>query len=174
MNTMEELGVEVLSLDFNRVVADEAAIQQINPQRFEMAMLSAIVHMDNAKEVIVAYKDFAPDAFWIRGHFPKMPVLPGVLMCEAAAQLCNYFSVKLECVSPDRLVGLGGIEDARFRGMVKPGQRLIVTAKAQRLSRRMTKFATHGYTIVNGQLEDIFEAVIIGVVLGKTEDLTRA
>src|SRR5689334_22397880 len=79
------------SLDLGRVLADEDAIRRVNPQRFEMAQLTAIVSVDPERHLIAGYKDVRPDEFWVRGHMPGWPLLPGVLMCEAAAQLCAYY-----------------------------------------------------------------------------------
>lgn len=81
---------DLANLDLSRVVADQDAIRKVNLQRFEMEQLTAIVHIDRDNHVIVGYKDVRPDEFWVRGHMPNYPLLPGVLMCEAAAQLCSY------------------------------------------------------------------------------------
>src|SRR5580658_8765811 len=81
------------SLDLNRVVADHTAILRVNPQRFEMEQLTAIVHIDTQEHLIAGYKDVRDDEFWVRGHMPDYPLMPGVLMCEAAAQLCSYYVV---------------------------------------------------------------------------------
>ena len=75
------------------MLADREAIRQVNPQRFEMEQLTAIVYVDPVNHVIVGYKDVRHDEFWVRGHMPDYPLLPGVLMCEAAAQLCSYYIV---------------------------------------------------------------------------------
>ena len=52
---------------------------------------------------------------------PGYPLMPGVVMCEAAAQLSSYFAVKYDLLGCD-VIGLGGIENVRFRGSVFPGQ----------------------------------------------------
>ena len=77
------------TIDFNHVVVDREAIRRVNPQRFEMEHLNGIVHIDREKNLIIGYKDVRADEFWVRGHMPDYPLLPGVLMCEAAAQLCS-------------------------------------------------------------------------------------
>ena len=58
---------------------------------FEMEQLTAIVFDDVERGICVGYKDIGPDEFWVRGHMPGMPLMPGVIMCESAAQLCGYF-----------------------------------------------------------------------------------
>ncbi len=90
-----EVNFDPARLDLNNVVADHDAILRINPQRFEMEQLTAIVLVDTAQHLIAGYKDVDADEFWVRGHMPGYPLMPGVLMCEAAAQLCSYYMTTL-------------------------------------------------------------------------------
>jgi len=121
--------------DLDRVIADIHEIRRWNKQRFEMEQLTAIVHEDNERGLCVGYKDVTPDEFWVRGHFPITPVMPGVLMCEAAAQLSSYFTQKhrlLDC----EVVGFGGLEEVRFREPVVPGDRLVIAVERVRVRPR--------------------------------------
>src|SRR5947208_16298787 len=97
-------------LDLGRVVADREAIRRVNPQRHEMEQLTAIVLVDLERHVIAGYKDVADDEFWVRGHLPGYPLLPGVLICEAAAQMCSYYMVTAGFLQGD-FVGFGGLEE---------------------------------------------------------------
>lgn len=121
-----------LILDFSQfdpdnVIADVEAIRRYNPQRHEMEQLTAICYEDPVRHVVAGYKDLGPDEFWARGHFPGMALMPGVIMCEAAAQLAGYHSSKHNLM--DGLVGLGGLEKVRFRGLVRPGQRFLIVVR---------------------------------------------
>ena len=87
-----ELHYDPSKLDLEQVLVDQEGIRRVNPQRFEMEQLTAIVHLDNEQHLIAGYKDVRPDEFWTRGHMPGYPLLPGVLMCEAAAQLAAYYT----------------------------------------------------------------------------------
>src|SRR5712692_6806954 len=78
-------------LDLSRILVDQEGIRRVNRQRFEMEQLTAIVHIDREQNLIAGYKDVGPDEFWVRGHMPGYPLMPGVMMCEAAAQLCSYY-----------------------------------------------------------------------------------
>jgi 3-hydroxyacyl-[acyl-carrier-protein] dehydratase len=147
-------------LDFSRVVADREAIHRINPQRFEMEQLTAVVFMDPTQQLIAGYKDVTADEFWVRGHMPDYPLMPGVLMCEAAAQLCSYYIVTNGLQAGD-FIGFGGLENVRFRGVVRPGDRLVLVAKGIRLHRRQTIFNVQGF--VGSAM--VFHADIIGVPL---------
>jgi 3-hydroxyacyl-[acyl-carrier-protein] dehydratase len=119
---------DLAAIDLDRVVADLKGIREINPHRYEMEQLTAIVHLDNEKHEAVAYKDVTHEEFWIRGHMPGFPLMPGVFMCEAAAQLASYYSLRFDLLGGD-LLAFGGIENVRFRGQVRPGDRLIIAAK---------------------------------------------
>jgi 3-hydroxyacyl-[acyl-carrier-protein] dehydratase len=109
------------------VVADLAAIRQYNPQRFEMEMLTAIVHEDAERHACVGFKDLTVDDFWVRGHLPGSPILPAVLMCEAAAQAAHYYAVKHGLYV--RSGALRRLKDVRCRGTAGPGERLFVAVK---------------------------------------------
>jgi 3-hydroxymyristoyl/3-hydroxydecanoyl-(acyl carrier protein) dehydratase len=126
--------VDPASLDFDQVLADAEQIRKINPQRYEMEQLTAVIIEDVASLTCVGYKDVGPDEWWVRGHMPGMPLMPGVLMCEAAAQLCSYFAVHHDLLGAD-LVGFGGMEDVRFRDPVVPGDRLVIACVQEKVRR---------------------------------------
>src|SRR5579884_203884 len=112
-------------IDCAHIEVDLEGIRRINPQRFEMEQLTAIVRIDREDHVIVGYKDVRGDEFWVRGHMPDYPLLPGVLMCEAAAQLCGYYCKTAGLLVGD-FIGFGGLENVRFRAPVRPGDRLLL------------------------------------------------
>ncbi|MDR3633879.1 MAG: beta-hydroxyacyl-ACP dehydratase [Isosphaeraceae bacterium] len=156
--------VDPTSIDTSRVLVDREGIRRANPQRFEMEQLTAIVLLDPAKHLIIGYKDIAPDEFWVRGHMPDYPLMPGVLMCEAAAQLCSYYCQAIK-LNESGFIGFGGMEDVRFRGQVRPGDRLVLVSKAQRVHRRQTQFETQGFVDNNM----VYHGRIIGVPLAGPE-----
>jgi 3-hydroxyacyl-[acyl-carrier-protein] dehydratase len=152
------------SLDLGRVVADREAIRRVNPQRFEMEQLSAIVLMDQDQRLIAGYKDVTTDEFWVRGHMPGYPILPGVLICEAAAQLCSYYIATTHLL-PGDFVGFGGLENVRFRSPVRPGDRLVLIGKSVRLHRKQTIFNVQGF--VGATM--VFHGDILGVALQRSD-----
>src|SRR6185369_11145757 len=115
-----------------------------NPQRFEMIQLDAVVYLNKDEKVIVGYKDVRYDEWWVRGHMPGYPLLPGVLMCEASAQLCSYFAMT-QCEFDGDFLGFGGMDEVRFRMSVRPGERLILVAKTVRFHRRQMVFNVQGF-----------------------------
>ncbi len=110
--------------DENRVIADRSVIDSYIPHRFEMAQVDGILFENADNMTCVGFKDVAADEFWVRGHFPGNPIMPGVIACECAAQVSAYFAAKYKMV--DGVMGLGSIDNVKFRGPIRPGQRMIV------------------------------------------------
>ena len=127
--TAKDLLIDLSEIDLDRVIADQDEIRRHNPQRFEMEQLTAIVFDDFDRKICVGYKDITENEFWVRGHMPGMPLMPGVLMCEAAAQMCSYYAHKHHLLGESKVVGFGGLEDVRFRDPVRVGDRLVVVCK---------------------------------------------
>ena len=75
---------DLAAFDFATPLFTIDEIRVVNPQRFEMEQLTAIVHVDPECHGVVGYKDVRPDEYWCRGHMPGFPLMPGVLQCEAA------------------------------------------------------------------------------------------
>jgi 3-hydroxyacyl-[acyl-carrier-protein] dehydratase len=166
----EAESFDVSRIDFAMPVADQSKIREILPHRFEMEMLTGIAMIDPGRRLVVGWKDVGRDEFWVRGHMPDFPLMPGVLMCEASAQLCCIYNILNKVNDADTLLGLGGLEDTRFLRPVRPGDRLVIVGHGLRVHRRMTRFHALGY--VNG--EKVFETTVIGVPLGRWEDLKGA
>jgi 3-hydroxyacyl-[acyl-carrier-protein] dehydratase len=152
--------VDPATIDTSKVLIDLEGIRMGNPQRFEMEQLTAIVRIDPVERLIIGYKDLTDREFWVRGHMPGYPLMPGVIICEAAAQLSSFFCHQIKLVE-DAFIGFGGLEDVRFRGMVRPGDRLVLVSKAVRVHRRQTIFETQGFVDTNM----VYHGRIIGVPL---------
>jgi 3-hydroxyacyl-[acyl-carrier-protein] dehydratase len=129
----KELILDFSEYDLNHVAADIEEIRRCNPQRFEMEQLTAICFEDPQRNICVGYKDIGPNEFWVRGHMPGMPLMPGVIMCEAAAQLSSYYSHRFSLMTG--VIGFGGLEDVRFRGVVRPGDRFVIVCRLLKLRR---------------------------------------
>jgi 3-hydroxyacyl-[acyl-carrier-protein] dehydratase len=152
-------------IDFTHVLVDQEGIRKINPQRFEMEHLNGIVYIDSVNHLVAGYKDVRPDEFWVRGHMPGYPLLPGVLLCEAAAQLCGYYTFTRGLLEGD-FIGFGGLENVRFRAPVRVGDRLLLIGKGVKLNRRQTIFNVQGFVGTTMA----FHADVIGVSMVRKEE----
>jgi 3-hydroxyacyl-[acyl-carrier-protein] dehydratase len=130
----KDLILDFSEYDMNRVVADIEEIRSYNLQRFEMEQLTAICHCDTRQKICVGYKDITLNEFWVRGHMPKAPLMPGVIICEVAAQLASYFVQKYDLLGA-KVVGFGGLEEVKFRGGVLPGDRLVMAVQLLKVRR---------------------------------------
>lgn len=153
-----EVMFDVSSVDDGRILYDIQKIREINPQRFEMEQLTAIVHIDTVQNLIVGYKDVTDSEFWIRGHMPDFPLMPGVIMCESAAQLIGLYS-KMHLLVAGSFIVFSGMDVVRFRGQVKIGDRLWLVGKAIKVNRRQNIFEVQGF--VKQKL--VFEGTLIGM-----------
>jgi 3-hydroxyacyl-[acyl-carrier-protein] dehydratase len=149
---------DLSNIDLNgKPIFDKDAICTVNPQRFEMQQLDGILWYDKDRELILGYKDVTKNEFWVRGHIPGRPLMPGVIMVEAGAQLFSFF-VKL-IYDEKGFLGFGGIDSAKFRSVVEPGNRLYLLAHITEIKSRKYTCSVQG--VVNGTI--VFEAVIIGM-----------
>src|SRR5882672_9091488 len=118
---------DLSGIDLNAVAYDQEAIRKVNPQRGAMEHLNGINYMDAKIRRIVGFKDVRDDEFWVEGHIPGRPLLPGVVMIEAAAQLASFL---MRHVSGwDGFIGFGGLEEVKFRAPVGPGCRMYIVGQ---------------------------------------------
>ena len=157
----KDLIIDVAEINLNTVIASIDEIRKLNPQRHEMEQLTAIVYEDHSRGICVGYKDVGRDEFWARGHMPGMPLMPGVIMCEAAAQLSSYYVQKHDLLKA-KMVGFGGLEEVRFRDPVVPGDRLVIACELLKARpRRMLICRFQGF--VGGTV--VLEGIIKGIPL---------
>jgi len=154
---------DLSDVNFDQPIFTIDDIRDVNPQRFEMEQLTAVVHVDREGHGLVGYKLVTHDEFWCRGHMPGYPLMPGVVQCEAAAQLANFYARKFKVLGGDFL-GFGGMNDVRFRAPVFPGSRLDIMARIIRMrAPRRAEFSFQGF--VNGTM--VFSGEMIGVAINK-------
>lgn len=148
---------DISNIDLSQIVIDKEAIMAVNPQRFEMQHLDGVIWYDKEKFLILGYKDLTENEFWIKGHIPGRPLMPAVIMIEAAAQLSSVF-VKHVYELPG-FIGFASIDEAKFRKPVSPGCRLYLLG-------HITKFKRRKYTcVVQGFVDEtmVFDTIISGL-----------
>ncbi len=155
----KELILDFSEFDTDRVLADLVEIRRYNMQRYEMEQLTAICFVDFERKICVGYKDVTLQEFWVRGHMPRAPLMPGVIICEVAAQLASYFTQKHDLLGA-KVVGFGGLEEVKFRGGVLPGDRLTMVVQLTKVRRNamiVCRFQgfVHEVMVVEGQLKGI-------------------
>ncbi len=151
-----QLLYDISVIDLSRVVFDQEEIRRCNLQRGDMEQLDGIVYTAPELGRIIGYKDARADEFWVAGHIPGNPLLPGVLMIEAGAQLASFYVRKYE--KWQGFIGFGGADAIRFRQAVRPGQRLYLVGQKQWVRHR--RFCSKIQGVVDGSL--VFESTIIG------------
>ncbi len=151
--------LDLAQLDTDRVIASHEEIYQLNPHRFEFALLDRFCYLDPEPMTMAAIVEVQPDAYWVRGHIPGRPLMPGVLMIESSAQMISYFVKRVRQV--DGFIGFGGVTDVKFRGQVTPGDTLILLGKMLEIrNNRRAVGQTQGF--VDGKM--VYEGIITGMV----------
>lgn len=154
-----KLFVDPRSLDLERVEYDLEAIRAQNPQRFEMEQLTGVLRLDRKAQSIVGFRRYGADEFWARGHIPGRPILPGVLMLEAAAQLGTFYC-KIEHPERQGFWGLAGVDAVKYRGSVAPGETLVIAEVMREVRSRLMRFDFQGF---NGE-KLVVEGTITGML----------
>jgi 3-hydroxyacyl-[acyl-carrier-protein] dehydratase len=112
------------------------------PQRFPMLMIDRVKAIEPGKR-IVAVKNVSVNEPYFQGHFPHRPIMPGVLILEAMAQAAGILVFRTLGAQPDdkSVYYYVGIDDARFKKPVIPGDQLEVDVVLERQLRGISKFA---------------------------------
>jgi 3-hydroxyacyl-[acyl-carrier-protein] dehydratase len=113
-----------------------AEIEKLIPHRWPFLLVDRIVDEDRTRGYIRGEKAVTATEWYFQGHFPGMPVMPGVLQVEALAQTLAIYVARQEGFG-DRMGLFAGIDECRFRRIVQPGDRLSLEVTIEKLGRRM-------------------------------------
>jgi len=119
-------------------VLTTAQIQALIPHRWPFLLVDRIVEYDQAAGRIVGEKAVTASEWFFQGHFPGLPVVPGVIQVEALAQTMAVYVAQQEGFG-DRIGLFAGIEDCRFKRVVSPGDRMRLEITMEKLGRRFGK-----------------------------------
>ena len=125
---------------------DIDAIRRILPHRYPMLLVDAIVELE--AERIVGIKNVTANEPFFEGHFPEFPVMPGVLIVEAMAQVAGVLVLNQIPDRKNKLVLLATIEMAKFRRPVRPGDQLRIEMVVTKRKASVAKM--HGTATVDG------------------------
>lgn len=146
------------------MVMDIKEIQSIIPHRYPMLLIDRIVELEPLKR-IVAIKNITINEEVFEGHFPGAPVFPGVMIIEAMAQTGAVLLFREIPNREEKLLYFTGIEEARFRRPVVPGDQLRLEATVLKYKMGYAKLRAEAY--VDGQV--VAEATITSVLGDKNK-----
>ena len=139
-------------------------IIQILPHRYPMLLVDRILELEPGKR-IVGLKNVTANEQFFQGHFPGAPVMPGVLIVEAMAQCGAVLFLRDIPERNKKLFLFGGVDKARFRKPVVPGDQLIM--ELELLQKRATTIRLRGTARVNGNV--VAEADLLSVMVDRPE-----
>lgn len=147
---------------FMDTILDSIAIQQILPHRPPFLLVDRIVEII-PRERIVGIKQVTINEPFFAGHFPGAPAMPGVLIMEALQQVGAILALREIEDRDHKLMMLSGINDARFRRPVVPGDTLVLEVIALRMGSRVQRM--RGEAKVDGQI--VAEGEVMSVITNR-------
>jgi 3-hydroxyacyl-[acyl-carrier-protein] dehydratase len=130
------------------------------PHRYPFVLIDRVLSLEVGKE-ITAIKNVSINEPFFPGHFPYHPVMPGVLIVEAMAQAAAILSFKTMGIKPtdDAVYYFAGIDNARFKKPVSPGDQIILKVSIDRILRGIWKYK--GVALVDDAVVDEAEMMCI-------------
>ena len=168
MATIPDLPfVDPASLDFTQCVADIHKIREINPHRHEVEMLTAVTHINERGEYRRLQRCEGNGFLGTRAH-ARFPSHARCHDDRSGRDSCGFY-LKYMGIIKDATLGLAGVEMAKFKRMVPPGDRLILIGHGLKVDRRLSKVYVVGYV----DNEEAFRAIVVGAPL-KIEEMPGA
>ncbi len=131
------------------VALTTAEIEKLIPHRWPFLLIDRVVEYDPDGRRIVARKGVTATEWFFQGHFPGLPVMPGVLQVEALAQTMAVYVAREEGFG-DRIGLFAGIDECRFKRVVTPGDTLTLDVTMEKLGRRFGR--GRGVASVDGEV----------------------
>lgn len=134
------------------------------PHRYPFVLIDRVISLELHKE-ITAIKNVSVNEPYFPGHFPYHPVMPGVLIIEAMAQAAAILSFKTMNIKPsdDSVYYFAGIDSARFKKPVSPGDQIVLNVKIDRILKGIWKYSgvasVDGVVVAEAQMMCILKAI---------------
>ncbi len=140
---------EKIQVEPKKISAKE--ILELLPHRYPFLLVDQVLELDPEREYIKAVKQVSLNEPYFQGHFPGNPIMPGVLILEAMAQTGAIYLKKVFPECRDKLFVFAGIENARFKSPVYPGDTLIIEGE---------KFRKKGHVIKTTMIAKVEDRVV--------------
>ena len=131
------------------IVHTTSEIEKLIPHRWPFLLVDRIVEYDGEAKRIVGEKGVTASEWYFQGHFPGLPVMPGVIQVEALAQTMAVYVAKQEGFG-DRIGLFAGIDEVRFKRVVAPGDTLRLEVTMEKLGSRFGR--GRGVATVDGEV----------------------
>lgn len=145
-------------------ILDSVAIQEILPHRYPFLLVDKIVELE-PRVRIVGVKQVTVNEQFFTGHFPGVPVMPGVLQIEALAQVGAILALREFSDRDNKIPFFSGIDNAKFRRPVVPGDTLMLEVTALRIGSKVQKM--RGVATVDGKVTA--EAEIMCIIADRSD-----
>jgi 3-hydroxyacyl-[acyl-carrier-protein] dehydratase len=140
-------------------ILDSVAIQGILPHRYPFLFVDSVIELE-PRVRIVGIKQVTANEYFFQGHFPAAPVMPGVLQIEALAQVGAILVLREFADRQNKIPFFSGLDNAKFRRPVVPGDTLRLEVTAMRVGSRVQKMK--GIATVDGEVTS--EAEILSII----------
>lgn len=161
-NLMAEPLFDFSHVDLTHTHVTPERLDDLLPQCGDMRQLDRVAWIDEGAKHAVGVKEIRDDEFWVPGHIPGRPLLPGVIMIEAAAQLSSVlykFRLEADNLHWKGFLGFTRVDNGVFRGSAEPGDTLVLLAREEKFQRR--RFACAAQGLKNGEV--VFEVKCTGM-----------
>lgn len=148
----------------DRVQMPLAEILRRNPQRGHFLQIESVLHLDLGANLIVAHRKVRGDEFWVAGHLPGRPLMPGVMQCETMAQAASVHGHLLLGLAEGDFLAGGGLDKVKFRASVPPPADLWIAGRMVKYSMARRSFVWQGQLLF-GDGRVVSEAEILCVAL---------
>ena len=138
-----------------KALMDVDEIRRLLAHRYPILLVDRVLELKEHE--LVAIKLVSANEPFLQGHFPNLPIMPGVLILEALAQAAGIWLMQTNAEARQRLPVLSGIDRARFRRPVRPGDVLELRLRIDRARRNLIRF--EGTAVVDG--ETVAEATML-------------